>query len=420
MGMGIDSVAILVEWIRNPASRRFANGETFDLADLVVATAMTGDEYDRTRYLMERYLLPLMRAHRIRYVQISRTEQSAAGRYTVLSDSRDTDVMVMRGPWRLRDELFTNGVVPQVVPGTRRCSSRAKGEPMDWWSADEFAGEPFTHVIGFAAEETTRRDKDRSYTRNSRDPRYPLIEWGWDRTRCQQELLKPCDQWKCPEPWQRSCCQFCPFQSAVADGGDLLNRWRREPDAAELALRLEWSALVFNPRSRLFGRKSARTLLVKNGMRDLVDDVEQRMAGEPWAVYNVRRAHVAALLDPRQSNVPSNWDTGRKTPVSPRDVAVLMEGTAAQMKAWLRVGQARAEGEHGIVRLWKHDAKGRPYPSREHFWVAGPLVAAAKEGPGFEQAWANALLNERLNPDLRVEQMEFDMDAWADAVLADA
>ena len=45
--MGVDSVAILTRWIHEPACR------DFDLADLVVLTAMTGDEFDATRALMD-------------------------------------------------------------------------------------------------------------------------------------------------------------------------------------------------------------------------------------------------------------------------------------------------------------------------------------------------------------------------------
>jgi hypothetical protein len=78
LGMGIDSVALLVRWIRKAASRGF------DLRDLICVTAMTGDEHDRTREPMERYLLPLLRKYSIRYVQIARRGQEASNGYEVL------------------------------------------------------------------------------------------------------------------------------------------------------------------------------------------------------------------------------------------------------------------------------------------------------------------------------------------------
>lgn len=82
LGMGVDSVAILTRWIHEPACR------DFDLADLVVLTAMTGDEFDATRALMEDRVLPLMRRHGLRYVQLARAGQATACRYVVLDDSR--------------------------------------------------------------------------------------------------------------------------------------------------------------------------------------------------------------------------------------------------------------------------------------------------------------------------------------------
>lgn len=394
MGMGCDSAALLLRWIIEPDSR------DFPLDDLVVVTAMTGDEYARTQELMERHLLPLMRQHRIRYVMIARAEQSAEGRYVVLSDSRETTRMVMAGPWRLSDELSANGTLPQIVSGSRRCSSRAKGEPLDWWAKDEFGGRDYDHVVGFAAEEADRRDKDRSYTRNARHPRYPLIdEWNWDRTMCEQYLLEFFG-----EPWSRSCCAYCPFQAPLAERVNLIERWRREPERARQALRLEWSALMFNPRMRLFGKLSARSLLIRHRMGDLVADVAGRIAHEPWAIYDVRRAHVAALRDPSKPSRPDNWDPTRKTRVSPRDVRVLATGSAADTIGWLAQRGGREEAEYRVMRAWQHRADGMPYPSREHFWVAGPLVAVEKQGPQFAAAWANAVDNELRNP-RRAEQL---------------
>lgn len=394
MGMGIDSAAILVRWIHEPATRRFrlpdGTWRAFALEDLVVVTAMTGDEYDRTRYLMERYLLPLMREHGIRYVQIARHAQEAEGRYDVLSDSRATARMVMAGNWRLRDELTAAGTLPQIVPGTRRCSSRAKGDPLDWFAADEFGGEPYWHVVGFAAEETSRRDRDQSYTRNARNPQYPLIEWGWDRQRCDDYLFAGDGRFfnGFGERWQRSCCGYCPFQSiSRVNLPDLIGRWRREPDLAALAVRLEWSAVMFNQRMQLFGRKSARTILVANGMRDLVYDVEHELARMEWAVYDVRRAHI-----------PVKADRHQKVMVSPRDVRLVRTGRPSDLNFWLTNQGGAEEGGHRIVRLWKVRNPGPPYPTREHFWVAGPRMAEVKEGPGFATAWRNAVDEELRNP----------------------
>ena len=62
LGMGVDSVAALVELLENPERR------DFDLADLVVVTAQTGDEFKATGRLIETHLFPLLREHKVRFV----------------------------------------------------------------------------------------------------------------------------------------------------------------------------------------------------------------------------------------------------------------------------------------------------------------------------------------------------------------
>jgi len=143
LGMGIDSMAILVRWLLEPESR------WFDLRDLVVLTAMTGDEYPATEHLMTTFALPLMAEHRVRYVQVARAGQSDRDGYVVLSDSatdrRPWSRMHMVGPWRLSDEMRANGVIPQTARNQRRCSQRAKKLPLQGWIRDHLRGQPYTH-----------------------------------------------------------------------------------------------------------------------------------------------------------------------------------------------------------------------------------------------------------------------------------
>jgi hypothetical protein len=65
-GMGADSTALLLRWVHEPATR------PCELADLLVITAMTGDEWPVTGHLVTRHLLPLLREHGIRWVQVAR------------------------------------------------------------------------------------------------------------------------------------------------------------------------------------------------------------------------------------------------------------------------------------------------------------------------------------------------------------
>lgn len=57
------------------------------LDELVVISAQTGDEYEDTRQLVETYILPLLRAHRVRYVQVARKDAVEADGIVVLDDT---------------------------------------------------------------------------------------------------------------------------------------------------------------------------------------------------------------------------------------------------------------------------------------------------------------------------------------------
>lgn len=176
-GMGVDSAAWLTAVLRGdmPAG--------FDLADLIVVTAMTGDESRRTRWAMETFMLPLMRRHKVRYVQVARAGRSESEGIVVLADTRAPTRMHMRGPERLSEEMFRAGTIPQV--SSRHCSYRFKGWVLDRWAAGEYGDAPRRHVVGFAAEERRRIERDRTYTSQARTPWYPLADdWGWDRNRC--------------------------------------------------------------------------------------------------------------------------------------------------------------------------------------------------------------------------------------------
>ncbi|GAA3148438.1 hypothetical protein GCM10020255_027350 [Rhodococcus baikonurensis] len=84
-GLGEDSTAILLRWIKDPTSR------DFDLSDLVVITAMTGNEWESTRTAVETHVLPRLAAAGIRYIQVGRARRhvtKAGDGVVVLDDSR--------------------------------------------------------------------------------------------------------------------------------------------------------------------------------------------------------------------------------------------------------------------------------------------------------------------------------------------
>jgi hypothetical protein len=118
-GMGVESSAILLRWIMNPAAR------PCPLEDLIVITAQVGDEYTDTGRDMNPHILPLMGALRIRYVQVARHGHFEADGITVLDDSRTPARVFLEGDYKLSDELKKNGTVPQYG-GVHRCALKFK------------------------------------------------------------------------------------------------------------------------------------------------------------------------------------------------------------------------------------------------------------------------------------------------------
>ena len=95
-GMGVESSALLLRWMEEPASR------DFDLErDLIVITAQTGDEWPDTKMLIEQHLLSRMRSHRIRYVQVARAGHLEADGIVVLADTREPDTVQLEGAYKL-------------------------------------------------------------------------------------------------------------------------------------------------------------------------------------------------------------------------------------------------------------------------------------------------------------------------------
>ncbi|MER7568875.1 hypothetical protein ABTZ93_38990 [Streptomyces sp. NPDC097941] len=132
--LGVDSTAYLVKMLEDPA----AHG--VDLARTLVMHQLTGDEWPATRAHAEEFVLPLLREHRVRLVQVARA--SRALEIAVMDDSRQPERIIERGPWTLWDEYEAGGTVPQQG-GMRLCSLHAKGEVGDALIAREIGDRPF-------------------------------------------------------------------------------------------------------------------------------------------------------------------------------------------------------------------------------------------------------------------------------------
>jgi hypothetical protein len=350
-GMGVDSTALLLRWLHEPESR------DFELDDLAVLTAMTGDEFADTERLVTTHILHRLREHRVRFVQVARTGAVEADGITVLGDSRGPAQLHMRGPYRLSDELLSVGTVPQVAHGQRRCTHHFKGFPLTAWTRREYGDNPIRRVIGYNADEQARADRAEGYSTDDQPYEFPLISWEWGRERCEGYVRALIG-----ETWRKSCCVFCPFTQGKAD---VLARYRESPCEAAEALFLEYVSLCMNPAMTLYGSRSLRSVLERDCNRDALRLLEERLAGCAWAVYRVRRIV---------------WAKGR----ADRKTERLREGGRAEVTAeLLRRG---AVDECGVIRGRVRE-RGQTYPNVEEMVVAAPAVVADKSRPSFEENW---------------------------------
>lgn len=363
--MGLDSACIALRWLEEPESR-----DGIDIDTVTLTVAMTGDEYDETRRMMETHLLPRLREQNVRLVQLSRARQS--GGYVVLDDSRSPRRMVMRGPWRLSDEFAAAGTVPQL--SSHLCSIRSKAEPLDWWAADEYGEEPVFHVVGYAAEEDKRAAKDMKHASALRWPLYPLRSWGWDRTRCDAYVSALIG-----ERWGRSCCAECCFGFNKANLPDLIARWRSEPELAADVLWMEHTALALNERMRLYGKTSAHQLAREYRLTGALERYRARLESSRFAVYEVRRVLHAGKDGPHV-----------KGPIW-RSVKGLATGSRAAMTAELAERAIAAGGrvtfdEDGIARALVL-AREKSYPTTERLFALAPVGAVDKQLKAFDKHW---------------------------------
>jgi hypothetical protein len=379
-GLGVDSTAILVRWLLDPSSR------DFDLRDLAVITAMTGQEWPTTGHLVEEKLLPLLAANRIRYLQIARRGPAQADGIDILADSRAADRLHLIGAWTLANEMIDGATVPQVT-GDRLCSQHFKGWPLDTVIGYITQGRPYRHVLGFEANERARANKDARYNTALRTGEYPLINWGWDRNRSQRFLRDVFDV-----DWPKSACSYCPFALATRVGRvSTVSRFIAEPQAGVLALVMEFTATAINPTQGLIKGERLLTLLRNStGTDSVLGLFDELLATLPWAVYDVRRA-----LSPRAD--------GRFN--HSRALRILDTGTRAAMHAQLEqraeragvpvtVGDSRfRDDQHPRVWLRRRDLRrhtGGLLPTGEQFLVVAPATAITKTGPAFPRAWLAA------------------------------
>lgn len=367
-GMGLDSTALLLRWLEEPASRGF------DLSDLVVLTAMTGEEFDTTGEAVETHILPRLADQGVRFIQVGRTQRrtTKAGQgVVVLDDSDSPRRLFFDGDYTLGDEMLSAGTVPQLG-GLRACSVHSKGDCLDPVIAAVTAGRPYRHVIGYELGEYKRVLKDQRYNTGLRTGWYPLADdWGWDREKCQEYVTGVLGV-----AWEKSACVFCCFALATQAGRDkTLERFRRQPSAGVRALLIEHVARSLNPAQTLVSGSSLADLVRQASLTQVAEGFSRVLQRCDYSVYEVRR-----LTRPARN--------GGRGMVA-RSVRVLASGDRVDMDGYLReLPGSRIPGFDGITR---HIVFERSVDGVDHLYVAAPAGVDAKERDAFDTWWDEAL-----------------------------
>jgi hypothetical protein len=388
-GMGVESTAIMLRWIKDPESRFImVDGEkvSFELKDLIVITSMVGSEWNDTIADREKYILPLYREHGVRYVQVARGGHLEAEGIVVLDDSRNPETLFHKGVYTLVDELRAGGSIPQSA-GTHLCSLKFKAWVIETWldknvygairhgfgyNADEtsraadsdreMAKRAARVGFGFNADETGRADEGTKFDRPERIAFYPLIEWGWNRERCVEYIRQALGI-----TWRKSACSFCPFSHNRQGKAELFARQAEFPEQVAEALELEHVALSLNPRAALYKTKTLIQITIDNENRGALEQFGERLESKDWAMYRVRRVY----------SKPGKADrcVEKMTAGKRNDIVHQLHEIGGDLKV-----------EHGIEYFYQQQ-RGEQYPAKEEFYVAAPAVMETKARYGVE--WFN-------------------------------
>jgi len=132
----------------------------------------------------------------------------------------------------LEEQLLEWARLPGIAYGIKQCSVEWKKNPCDKYCKSTYPEEEFTYLISYNADELKRmegkQEKVGIFTY-----KYPLIEAGWGRLRCLEEIAKS----DLPFP-TKSSCFFCP--SSKKKDIKLLNE--KYPKLMQRALTLEEKA----------------------------------------------------------------------------------------------------------------------------------------------------------------------------------
>jgi len=250
-GLGVDSVAILVGLVQE--HRRNPHG---GFRPEAISFADTGGEHPETyQYLkvLNRYLaqhgFPLVTVVAWSTEMLPASAKDKAGWGTGIT---------------LEISALNSHGLPSIATGGHDCSDKFKIQPQSTWLRREFAeqlgdGLEVVRAIGYDATEESRLIKGGTYSSATEQKNkgfsgwWPLVEWGWDRSRCIAEIAAAFGSKRQPR-WdlvpRKSACFFC----SAAKVEEIVLLWESgHVDLLERALFMEQVAFYGR-----FARKSER------------------------------------------------------------------------------------------------------------------------------------------------------------------
>lgn len=169
-GMGVDSTALLI--VLNREGRR---------PDLILF-ADTGNERDET----------------YAYKQVRQAWLEKVGFPPLITVRYQPKDYKNWPPYHtLGENCLTNGTLPSLAFGFKSCSLKWKVAPqnayVDRWAPAREARRAAIRVQNLIGYDASPKDRRRyAHAQGLEDPKYeyfyPLIEWGWDRERCTEEI----------------------------------------------------------------------------------------------------------------------------------------------------------------------------------------------------------------------------------------
>ena len=220
-GGGVDSTAFLVRLVEERAPIR------------AILFADTGSELPRTYDYISTFSdwLEARGYPRVTVVRNIATRDSAQGAKKGVFES-------------LEEQLLRLGNLPPAASNKHTCAQKMKIRPQNLWIQSQpwareawGRGERVLKLVGFDASEAYRANRaarEMGKDAERYELHFPLIEWGWDRARCEEVIAAA----GLPSPG-KSACFFCPFRKP----DEIAEIQREHPELFQRALELEARAL---------------------------------------------------------------------------------------------------------------------------------------------------------------------------------